>query len=61
MTDPLVDLVLLSWNHWEQTGPCLESLFRSTTVPCRLLIVDNGSEPEVRERLRKLTPVERPR
>lgn len=54
--EALCDLVLLSWNHWEQTGPCLESLFRSTTVPCRLLIVDNGSEPEVRERLRRVKP-----
>lgn len=56
MTEPLVDLVLLSWNHWEQTGPCLESLFRCTTVPSRLLIVDNGSEPDIRARLRQVQP-----
>ena len=54
--DAICDLVLLSWNHLEQTQPCLESLFRCTTVPCRLLIVDNGSEPEVRAFLRTVTP-----
>jgi GT2 family glycosyltransferase len=50
------DLVLLSWNHLEVTQPCLESLFACTRVPCRLLIVDNGSEPPVREVLRGVRP-----
>ncbi|MBI2495124.1 MAG: glycosyltransferase family 2 protein [Candidatus Omnitrophica bacterium] len=53
---PVCDLVLLSWNHLEETRPCLETLFASTGVPCRLLIVDNGSEPEVRAFLRTVTP-----
>ena len=53
---PVCDLVLLSWNHLEQTQPCLESLFQSTTVPCRLLIVDNGSEPDVRAFLAGVKP-----
>jgi len=48
MEAPVCDLVLLSWNHLEETQPCLESLLESTRVPCRLLIVDNGSEPQVR-------------
>ena len=50
------DLVLLSWNHLEQTRPCLETLFRTTRTPCRLLIVDNGSEPEVRAFLAGVKP-----
>jgi len=50
------DLVLLSWNHLEQTQPCLETLVRSTRVPCRLLIVDNGSEPSVRQFLAGVKP-----
>ena len=53
---PVCDLVLLSWNHLEETKPCLESLFETTKVPCRLFIVDNGSEPEVRAFLASLTP-----
>ena len=42
MTEIQCDLVLLSWNHLEETKPCLESLFRTTDVPSRLLIVDNA-------------------
>ncbi len=53
---PLCDLILLSWNHLEQTQPCLESLFQCTKLPTRLVIVDNGSEPPVREVLRQVRP-----
>ena len=52
----LCDLVLLSWNHLEETRPCLETLLNSTTVPSRLFLVDNGSEPSVREFLRGVQP-----
>lgn len=54
--DVICDLVLLSWNHLEETKPCLESLFERTTVPSRLFIIDNGSEPGVREFLRTVKP-----
>ncbi len=54
--EPVCDLVLLSWNHLEETQPCLESLFEEITVPSRLLIVDNGSEPSVRVFLKSVTP-----
>jgi len=53
---PICDLVLLSWNHLKETQPCLESLFATTGLPCRLFIVDNGSEPEVRAFLRSVKP-----
>jgi len=56
MTAPVCDLVLLSWNHLEETQPCIESLFRTTTVPSRLIIVDNGSEPDVRKALAQVKP-----
>ena len=54
--DVVCDLVLLSWNHLEETRPCLDSLFRTTDAPCRLFIVDNGSEPPVVEFLRSVRP-----
>ncbi len=54
--EPVCDLVLLSWDHLEETQPCLESLFAHTDVPCRLFIVDNGSKPHVREFLRGVRP-----
>ncbi len=56
MSEPVCDLVLLSWNHLEETQPCLESLFRTTTVPSRLFIVDNGSELGVRRALAQVKP-----
>jgi GT2 family glycosyltransferase len=56
MDTPLCDLVLLSWNHLEQTRPCLESLLECTRVPCRLFIVDNGSEADVRAFLEAVKP-----
>ena len=56
METPICDLVLLSWNHLDETQPCLESLFEHTDVPCRLFIVDNGSEPAVRAFLASLQP-----
>jgi len=54
--DVMCDLVLLSWNHLEETQACLESLFHHTDVPSRLVIVDNGSEPSVREFLKQVRP-----
>ena len=54
--DVVCDLVLLSWNHLEETQPCLESLFATTTVPSRLFIVDNGSELSVRQFLAGVKP-----
>ena len=56
MDTPVCDLVLLSWNHLEETKPCLESLLASTRVPCRLFIVDNGSEQDVRAFLATVRP-----
>ena len=56
MKSIVCDLVLLSWNHLEETRPCLESLLETTRVPCRLLIVDNGSEPDVRNFLSVVKP-----
>ncbi|MBI1976642.1 MAG: glycosyltransferase family 2 protein [Candidatus Omnitrophica bacterium] len=38
------DLILLTWNHLEVTRRCLGSLFQRTDFPCRLILVDNGSD-----------------
>ena len=56
MTAPVCELILLSWNHLEETRPCLETLFRTTHTPCRLLLVDNASEPAVRAYLASVKP-----
>ena len=53
-TQTLCDLVLLSWNHLELTRPCVESLLAHTTVPSRLIIVDQASAEPTQEYLRGL-------
>ncbi len=50
------DLILLSWNHLEETQACLRTLFETVRTPSRLFIVDNGSEPAVRAFLAGVRP-----
>ncbi|MBI4343603.1 MAG: glycosyltransferase family 2 protein [Candidatus Omnitrophica bacterium] len=50
------DLILLSWNNLPLTQACLESLVACTATPCRLILVDNGSEPDARAFLASVTP-----
>jgi glycosyltransferase involved in cell wall biosynthesis len=49
---PLIDLILLSWNHPEVTRPCVETILANTTVPSTLIIVDQGSSEETKQYLR---------
>jgi len=39
----LCDLIVLSWNQLEATKVCLDTLFKTTRIPSRLILVDNGS------------------
>lgn len=48
------DLVLLSWNHPELTRPCVESILANTTVPSRLIIVDQGSDDQTQRYLKSI-------
>lgn len=54
MAEPVCDIVLLVWNHREETEACLSALRRNTVLPCRLLIVDNGSDAPTREWLQTI-------
>lgn len=49
------DLVLLSWNHLEVTRPCVESILAHTTVPSRLIVIDQNSDEETKTYLRGLS------
>ncbi len=40
---PPVTLILLTWNRWELTRRCLETLLASDLTGAQLLVVDNGS------------------
>ncbi len=48
---PAVTLILLTWNRWELTRRCLETLFASDLSGSELLVVDNGSTDGTPERL----------
>jgi len=48
-TVPDISVVLLSWDGLELTKRCVESLRSHTTHELEIVIVDNGSRPEVQE------------
>ena len=39
---PRLGIILVNWNRWQDSIECLESILRST-VPVRVVVVDNGS------------------
>jgi len=39
----MVYIILLNWNGWRDTIECLESVFRLTGVPFRVVVCDNAS------------------
>lgn len=43
MRNPIVYVILLNWNAWEDTIACIDSLKRLTYPEYRVLVVDNGS------------------
>jgi GT2 family glycosyltransferase len=49
-----VTVVVVSWNRLERTRACIESVVRHLRIPFRLLVIDNGSEAEVRDELVRL-------
>ena len=42
-TEPLVYIILLNWNGWQDTVSCFESLQGLNYGNCRIVIVDNAS------------------
>ena len=49
------DVIIPIWNQRERTQRCLESVLRNTALPIRLILIDNGSEPETRDWLETFT------
>jgi glycosyltransferase involved in cell wall biosynthesis len=50
----LTSIIILAHNQWDHTELCLQSIERHTPEPHEIIIVDNGSTDETRERLRAL-------
>ena len=51
VTLPPVTLILLTWNRWDLTRRCLDTLLASDLSGAELLVVDNGSGDGTPERL----------
>jgi GT2 family glycosyltransferase len=52
--EPRVTIVVLSWNRFERTQTCIESIASHVRMPFRLLVIDNGSELALRNELTTL-------
>lgn len=44
--DPLVYIIILTWNNWEDTAVCLSALQQLTYSSYQVVVVDNGSTDE---------------
>ncbi len=49
---PKVFVILLNWNNWNETQECLESLGKVTCDNFQVVIVDNGSSSEERNKIK---------
>jgi hypothetical protein len=54
--DPLTYIILLTWNRWEDTEVCLQSLLPVVNEHIRVLVVDNGSTDTTPENIRRRFP-----
>jgi O-antigen biosynthesis protein len=54
MADIKADIIVLTWNQKSTTRDFVESFFKYTSVPSRLIIIDNGSTDGTREYLTQL-------
>ncbi len=50
---PEVLVIVLNWNNYHYTKPCLESLLRSTYPNMRVCVVDNGSRRDSVEQMKR--------
>jgi len=54
MKNSSCDIIIPVWNQLEATRQCIDSIFKNTHYPYRLIIIDNGSFRDAAEYLRKL-------
>lgn len=51
------DIIIPVWNQLEATRKCLESVEKNTSYPYRVILVDNGSEKDVKAYLERFAAV----
>ena len=54
---PLVSIIILSYNTWRFTKACINAIKERTTVPYKIIVVDNGSSDETVRNLRADTDI----
>jgi GT2 family glycosyltransferase len=53
---PITRIILLTWNRWEDTETCLQSLLSVVNEHTRVLVVDNGSTDGTPDKIRRWFP-----
>lgn len=51
--EPITTILILTFNGWEYTKQCIDSIKKKTQEPYRILVIDNGSTDGTVEELRK--------
>ena len=51
--NPIVTIIILNWNGWEDTIECIESVYQIKYPNYYLIVVDNGSNDDSIEKIRK--------
>lgn len=53
MNHPLIYIIILNWNGWEDTIECLESVFRNDYPNYRVIVCDNASQDDSIEKIKE--------
>jgi len=56
---PACDIIIVSYNQREYTHACIESIYRNTQQPFRIIVVDNASDVPTRQYLAQEHTAER--
>ena len=56
-SNPIVSIVIVTFNKWELTETCLKSIKTNVSLPYEIIILDNASTDQTREELKNLTDV----
>lgn len=53
LLQPKVAIIIINWNGWPDTIECLESLFQITYTNFHVILADNGSNDNSKERIKE--------
>ena len=51
--NPVATILILTYNGWEYTKQCIDSIKKKTQLPYKILVIDNGSTDQTVDELRK--------